>query len=342
MSTTFGDKRPVPFGSPGELEALFPSFEGTKRRPNTRFSTTSIVALTLLAVFAFCSTRTTRYGSFSTTSNTISSVTTNATTEPSSVITPEITGPDTEVVTTTAATTTVETTKSTEAYTAEETYRRFTTYQVNWGAYHPCIFPYCVFPGSSYAGCMLGTGPATQISCGDGGSLDFTPQSNCRLQKQTGKPTLRCQGTTDLMDRVEVSCHGMQDEALQLDVQVEQRTYQCNGVLNEQHNFDGVVIQRGGTAGQRVSVSTLQDNDTWSEILSNSQTGGCSTHRQCSDAYASCETPTSCGAYVPYIFGSAAKYDAMMGARKSEGVVGTPCTLHHDCQSGDCSKGTCS
>lgn len=340
----FADQRALPFGSPGELDTLFPSIEGTKRRTTTRLTTTtSIVAVTILAFFAFGSTRTIRHpGTNVPDSGTVSSISTRAT-EQSGVITSEITEAHAhaEALVTTAATTTVQATKTSEIHAIEDKHRRFTTYQVSWGAYHPCIFPYCVFPASSFAGCMLGAGPSIQISCGDGGRLDFAPQPNCRLETQTKKPRLRCQGTTDLTDMAQVTCHGTRDTAIQLEVQVEQHTYQCNGILNEHHSFGGIEIVRGGTAGQRVSVSTLQDSDTWSEIMSESQTGGCSTQRQCSDAYVSCEIPIWCGAYVPYIFGSVAKEVATAGASSSDGVFGTPCTFDHDCQSGKCSNSTC-
>lgn len=367
MPTSF-DQQPIPFGSANELRALLPRIEGTKRR-QTKLTTSFIVVLTVLALIAFGSTRTTRpHGIVSTSSAAASksepatATTTIVPEEPRNPITPPTIQADPEVIAKTEATeegalggavgvfeksTAVQDTENSETDSTEETDRRFTTYGINWGAFHPCIFPYCINSASALTGCVLGTGPSIQISCGQGGNLDFIPQSNCRLleanEDETRHTTLHCEGTRNLFDQVQVTCHGTGNTALQVQVQVDQHTYRCNAILNEHRSFDGRdASERGGAAGQRVSVSALQNDKTWSEVLSQSRAGHCSTYRQCSDPYVSCQNgPGGCAAYVPFIVGAVAREDAAMAAFKPDKIAGMSCSSDHQCQSGDCSDSTC-
>ena len=103
-----------------------------------------------------------------------------------------------------------------------------------------------------------------------------------------------------------------------------------------------LVVEKGGAAGQQVSVSVVHTETLLSEeVLSERQTAECTTGMQCMDGYVACQGPASCGALVPYLVGSVAPQDAAAGAMVAGSVEGQGCTHNYTCQSGSCCDGAC-
>jgi hypothetical protein len=167
------------------------------------------------------------------------------------------------------------------------------------------------------SGCVLQTGPAIQISCGNGGNLDYPNKfSNCHIDETTSHyiiPTLICQGTTNPIDTVFVTCTGRTTEAVQLEIQVDSHAYRCNQVISEHQTWENqVTLQLGGSAGHHVSIFTLQENnssssssnnndnqDAWLQVNSESRTSYCSVDEQCAGSSVSCQGYKFCDALVP-------------------------------------------
>lgn len=222
--------------------------------------------------------------------------------------------------------------------------RFFTSYQVSWGAFHPCSFPYCMTSTSATSGCLWGAGPSIRIYCGTDGKLDYISQSNCVLdQHGSSSHSLYCHGSQDnFVDTVYVTCSGINDNALQIDVQLEGRAYRCNQVLSEHYTWNAKVQEKGGSVGQRVVVATRSsESAAWSEITSASRTAVCSTGVQCLDTYVSCRGPDACEATVPYLVATADLDEVVAAALAAPGATGDACTMDYTCQSGKCDDGVC-
>ena len=377
-------KEPVPLGPAQELEALLPvdkvdKKERRQRERHSRIVTTPLIILLILAtlrVFHNHRHKSTNHPADETisknveTSPTVVIVVTEAATtntqatEPARIESTNTTTASTKSEATTTTTTTQATTESTTTTTTTTTNstldssavvvmdggsRRFyTSYQVRWGAFYPCIFPYCLHPGPS--GCLLGgTGPCIRIWCG--GQVDYIPQSNCHLEQAitstASSPALYCQGTLDWMDSsVLVTCSGTTKRDLQLDVQLDGHSYRCNKILTEHHTWNGVVYEKGGAVGHQVSIATRSSDDkdksAWTEIVSDRRTAHCSTGTQCLDTYLSCQGPDACQATVPYLVASAdPQHVATAAIVASQEADGEACTNNYTCQSGKCEDGAC-
>ena len=312
-------KEPVPFGPSKEVEGLLGS---RKKEPRNHIFRIFIAfaILIVLSIVAVAGTRTTINGDFRTTPD---EVVLNKTSIISSTTVPETvhnaTTPSTYATTTTSSTTEASVPTTTKATlnavnnVTEIMTKRAVKYQISWGAYHACVFPMCIFPASLPSGCALGRGPSIRLWCGQGGTLKFIPPSNCQLYDQGIRPTLNCHGTMNRSDTVRVTCEGVRNQELLVEVQVDGQSYLCDQILNEYHSWNGVIYERGGAVGQQLSVSTFKNN-TWTEVLSERRTGYCSTGRECSDGYLSCQGSASCGAIVPYLLTSVTEKDALSAA----------------------------
>ena len=294
--------RPVPFGPSKELESLLPSVGRENERSRKNGFVWRLIALLIVASIALESCRAPN-GVFTPIADGTPGTTDNS----------EVSASKTDV-----STTKNEKPENNTIYQAikEENFQtnstkstRFTSYKISWGAYHPCILPTCMY--TSDAGCLLGTGPAIRVSCGDGGSLEFVPRSNCHVDDSS----LLCGGTVLPIDSTFVTCRGSHDESLQVEVQLVGRMYRCMKVLNEFNTWNGVRVERGGAVGHQVTVSTLYNN-TWSQVVSHSRTAYCSTSQDCMDQYMTCQERTSCEAFVPYVVASVDRKEAVAAAEE--------------------------